>query len=214
MTTAIDLQVFHLLCAKLCHDLVGPVGAVANGVELVREFGVEDADEALDLIQESAARASDRLQFFRVAYGLAAGVASSVGEGKKLADAMFASHNVTIDWSGVAAPGDKIGERPVKLLFNILLLATEALPRGGTVTVRLGETRPLRLDITASGEGAKLSEELLAAAALTTEVPELTARTAQGHFAARYAQALGGALEIDPENPGGVAFGCTVELAE
>lgn len=214
MPTAIDLEVFHLLCAKLCHDLVGPVGAVANGVELVREFGVEDADEALDLIQESAARASDRLQFFRVAYGLAAGVASSVSEGKKLANAMFTSHNVTIDWSGVAAPGEKIGERPVKLLFNVLLLAADALPRGGTIAVRMGAGRPLRLDITAAGEGAKLSDEMIAAATLATDVAGLTARTAQGHFAARYAQALGGELQIDAGTPGEVAFSCTVELAE
>jgi hypothetical protein len=73
MGQSIDARLLELISARLCHDLVGPVSAIGNGVELVTEFGEDMRGEALALIAQSAAEAANRLQFFRIAFGSAAG---------------------------------------------------------------------------------------------------------------------------------------------
>lgn len=198
MSETIELRVFHLLCAKLCHDLVSPVGAVGNGVELLRDMGPEDAEDILGLISDSSTKAADRLKFFRVAYGLAADSVRSDAEAKEITKGMMAGHGITLDWPLEAAMMLPIAEPCVKLLLNLLLLAAEALPRGGTLAVRLADADGrLRIDVEAAGVGAVLSEETLAGLTDAADVAAMTPRTVQGFFTARYARALGGALEVD-----------------
>src|SRR5690606_41540875 len=84
MTVTVELRVLHLLCARLCHDLVGPVGAISNGIELVQEFGADMEKDAFDLIAGSAKRVASEVQFFRAADGLAAGVAAAVADAGSL----------------------------------------------------------------------------------------------------------------------------------
>ena len=210
MSDTIELRVFHLLCAKLCHDLVSPVGAVSNGVELLQDMGPEDAKEILGLIVESSGKASDRLKFFRVAYGLAADAVRSDAEAKEITSGMMSGHGITLDWPVDPAMVVPLGEDCVKLLLNILLLAAEALPRGGTIAVRLavagGRTR---IDVEASGEGASLSEETLAGLTDQADAAGMTPRTVQGFFTARYARSLGGALELDRDQ-NRVHIGCII----
>ena len=127
MTVSIDLRVLHLLCSRLCHDLVGPVGAINNGVELVREFGAGNDEEAMDLVASSASQAAERLKFFRVAYGMAAGTARTVRDAGGLTDAIIETGRMTLDWpadEGIAAT--ELNEGSIKLLLNMVLLAAEA----------------------------------------------------------------------------------------
>jgi histidine phosphotransferase ChpT len=210
MSETIELRVFHLLCAKLCHDLVSPVGAVSNGVELLQDMGPEDADEILGLIVESSGKAADRLKFFRVAYGLAADSVRSDAEAKEITTGMMSGHGITLDWPLDPAMVRTIDVDCVKLLLNILLLAAEALPRGGTIGVRLADAAGrLRIDVEASGEGAGLSEETLAGLADQADAAGMTPRTVQGFFTARYARSLHSALALE-HGENRVHIGCSI----
>jgi histidine phosphotransferase ChpT len=207
MSETIELRVFHLLCAKLCHDLVSPVGAVSNGVELLRDMGPEDAEDILGLILDSSTKAADRLKFFRVAYGLASDSVRSDAEAKEITKGMMGGHGITLDWPLDAAMVMPIAEDRVKLLLNLLLLAAEALPRGGTIAVRLNDAGGgLRIDIESTGEGANLSPETLAGIDEQADVAAMTPRTVQGLFTSRYARSLNSALEID-QSTGRVQIG-------
>ena len=71
MTKLVDIRVIGLLCSHLCHELVNPLGAVNNGIELLMDVGDDMRDEALGLIESSAERTTNRMQFYRMAYGMA-----------------------------------------------------------------------------------------------------------------------------------------------
>jgi len=210
MSETIELRVFHLLCAKLCHDLVSPVGAVSNGVELLRDMGPEDAEDILGLIADSSIKAADRLKFFRVAYGLASDSVRSDAEAKEITKGMMGGHDISLDWPLDAAMVMPIAEDRVKLLLNLLLLAAEALPRGGTIAVRLNDDGGgMRIDLESSGEGANLSPESMAGLTEGADVSTMTPRTVQGFFTARYARSLNSALEID-QSPNRVHIGISI----
>ena len=210
MSETIELRVFHLLCAKLCHDLISPVGAVSNGVELLRDMGPEDADEILGLIGDSSGKAADRLKYFRVAYGLASDSVRSDAEAKEIAKGMMAGHGITLDWPLDAAMVMPIAEERVKLFLNVLLLAAEALPRGGTLAVRLSDAGGgMRIQVEAAGEKANLPPETLAGLADQADVAAMTPRTVQGFFTAQYARSLNSALEID-QSPDRVSIECNI----
>ncbi|MBJ3775163.1 histidine phosphotransferase family protein [Acuticoccus mangrovi] len=131
MPTELDLA--SLLASRLCHDVVGPVGAIQNGLELMAE---DDAmtDMALDLIKKSAAQATAKLQYARIAYGAAGGAdVIDPGEAGRLTALVFAGERASLDWQwqGAAEP-----RTTVKLGMLLATYALGAVPRGGTITVR------------------------------------------------------------------------------
>ncbi|WP_026616419.1 histidine phosphotransferase ChpT [Ensifer aridi] len=124
-----------LLCSRVCHDIISPVGAINNGLELLDE-GSADAD-AMDLIRTSALNASVRLKFARLAFGASGSVGASIdtGEAEKAAkDFAAAERKTEINWSG---PRAIIAKNRVKLLLNLFLIAYGAIPRGGSIDVTL-----------------------------------------------------------------------------
>jgi histidine phosphotransferase ChpT len=200
MTVTVELRVLHLLCARLCHDLVGPVGAISNGIELVQEFGADMEKDAFDLIAGSAKRVAGELQFFRVAYGLAAGMATTVADARALANSYIEGGRVKLDWP--AKPDDKsvvIGDNPVKLTLNMALLGVESLVRGGTLKVSAALAPSPQITILATGEGVRLDDETRRALDGAATIAELTPRSVQGYFTARLAEAVGGALSFQSE---------------
>jgi histidine phosphotransferase ChpT len=200
MTVTVELRVLHLLCARLCHDLVGPVGAISNGIELVQEFGADMEKDAFELIAGSAKRVANELQFFRVAYGLAAGMATTVADARTLAAPYITGGRVKLDWP--ARGDDKttvIGDNPVKLALNMTLLGVEALARGGTVGVTVTLSPSPLVTVVAIGEGARLEEETRKALDGMVGVAELTPRSVQGYFTARLAESVGGALKCQAD---------------
>jgi len=212
MSDTIELRVFHLLCAKLCHDLVSPVGAVSNGVELLQDMGPDDAGEILGLIVDSSGKASDRLKFYRVAYGLAADSVRSDAEAKELASGMMAGHGITLDWQLDPVMVTPLSQNAVKLLLNMLLLAAETLARGGTISVRLtDDAESQRLDVEATGQDADLSEEAKAGLKGDADVAEMTPRNVQGYFTACYARSFGGSLAFS-ESENRVTLSSTISL--
>ncbi|OCP08021.1 MULTISPECIES: histidine phosphotransferase family protein [unclassified Ensifer] len=124
-----------LLCSRVCHDIISPVGAINNGLELLDEGGA-DAD-AMDLIRTSALNASVRLKFARLAFGASGSVGASIdtGEAEKAAKDFAAAEKKTeVNWHG---PRAIIAKNRVKLLLNLFLIAYGAIPRGGSIDVTL-----------------------------------------------------------------------------
>src|ERR1700676_3005000 len=130
---ALDLAA--LLCSRVCHDLISPVGAIVNGLEVMDEDKDEETKVfALDLIKKSANQASAKLQFCRLAFGAAgsAGAQIDVGDAEKVARGMLADDKTSIVWN---LPRELLPKNRVKLLLNMLMIGVGAIPRGGTLTV-------------------------------------------------------------------------------
>ena len=159
-TTAIDaLDLAALLCSRVCHDLISPVGAIVNGLEVYEE----DNDEAtktfaLELIKKSAKSASARLQFCRLAFGAAgsAGAEIDVGDAENMARGFIEDEKVKLTWN---LPRLLLPKNRVKLLLNMLIIAGQAIPRGGRLTVDPVGTGPaMSFRITAAGLNARVPQ--------------------------------------------------------
>jgi histidine phosphotransferase ChpT len=130
---ALDLAA--LLCSRVCHDLISPVGAIVNGLEVLEEDKDEETRTfALDLIKKSAKQASAKLQFCRLAFGAAgsAGAQIETGDAERVARGLIEDGKTTITWN---LPRELVAKNRVKLLLNMLLVGTGTIPRGGTLTV-------------------------------------------------------------------------------
>ena len=152
---ALDLAA--LLCSRVCHDLISPVGAIVNGIEVLEEEKDESTKEfALDLIKRSAATASAKLQFCRIAFGAAgsAGAQIDTGDAEKVTRGFMEDDKTKIDWN---LPRALLAKNRVKLLLNMLIIAGQAIPRGGKVTVDpIGAGDNLGFKVSAAGTNAKI----------------------------------------------------------
>jgi histidine phosphotransferase ChpT len=194
MAPAVEFRILELMASRVCHDLVSPVSAVGNGLELIEESAaIPEDDDALKLCMGSQRRASALLQAFRMAFG-AGQVSESLSDVRRLAGDLMQQGKVKLDWQvdPSAAPPPRGSAR---LLLNMIMLAAECLPRGGTVRVRC---TPQQLECSAEGQDPK-GEELEAALKPDVAASALTAKTVQAFFAARVAEELGGQLKIVPQ---------------
>lgn len=206
MAEAVDPRLIELLCARLCHDLVGPVSAIGNGVELVTEFGEEMRGEALGLIAQSASEAARRLQFFRVAFGSAAGAdgrAIPLAEARARAMGLPLGGKVRLEWPEAAPGAADLSRAELKLLLNLFLLAVDAAAGNGTVCVRIAPGGAALFEIAAESPRADLSAEV--AAGLAGKVESATPRTAVAAYAHVLASEAGVAVATDAVS-GRVAF--------
>jgi len=190
--TTIDLRIAELLAARLCHELVSPIGAINNGVELL-EDDPDFAADASGLIGQSAIQATRRLQFYRIAYGSTAPIALDLG--RKAALDLFADGKIACDWPETSAPD-------IKLACNLLLVAAEALPRGGRLT--LVGIDPL--EIRAEGEGARLPAHLPDALAGALDADTVDARSVQAAFTGALARRAGSGSSIETLASGAIVF--------
>ncbi|WFU07988.1 histidine phosphotransferase family protein [Rhizobium sp. CB3090] len=139
-----------LLCSRVCHDVISPVGAINNGLELLDEGGA-DAD-AMELIRTSALNASVRLKFARLAFGASGSVGASIdtGEAERAAKDFAAAEKKTeVSWNG---PRAIVAKNRVKLLLNLFLVAYGSIPRGGNIEVTL-ENPDLEAKFTITAKG-------------------------------------------------------------
>lgn len=211
MEMTIDLRVAELMASRLCHDLVGPIGAVGNGLELLSddEFGM--ADDAMQLTANSARQASAILQFFRLAYGMAgARVGADYSQLRDLTAALLESSKSDLEWSTIEAP-EGIPDGAGKAIMNIIALAHEALPRGGKLSVDIsGGGGIYDLIVTATGQDAHLRPESLAGLDSAVDIGELSPRGVHGYFTCMIAKRLGSALEVETPAENAVRFKMTL----
>lgn len=179
-----------LLSSRLCHDVIGPASAVVNGLELVETEGGVDV-EAMAMIASSAAQISNRLQFYRAAYGVAAGL--GMEEARRVAVLFLEGGRITLDWPDSATPRDA-GPGAAKLALNLVLLGVDLLGRGGRLVV--GATRA-SLAVAALGEATR-TEELAFARADEAAQRDITPRTVQPFYVACLAASMGARLQVAP----------------
>ena len=152
---ALDLAA--LLCSRVCHDLVSPVGAIVNGLEVLAEEKDEETKTfALDLIKKSATTASAKLQFCRIAFGAAgsAGAQIDTGDAEKISRGLLDDDKTRLAWN---LPRALLAKNRVKLLLNMLLIAAHTIPRGGQLTVDpIGAGDNVGFKISATGPNAKV----------------------------------------------------------
>ena len=156
---ALDLAA--LLCSRVCHDVISPVGAIVNGLEVLEDE--KDADMrafALDLIKKSATTASARLQFCRLAFGAAgsAGASIDTGDAEKVTRGLIGDDKIKLEWN---APRILLAKNKVKVALNLCLIAAACIPRGGVIVLSIdGEGDDTALKVEAKGANARLASSV------------------------------------------------------
>jgi len=193
------LELAALLCSRVCHDLISPVGAIVNGLEVLDDNPKpEDRDFALDLIRKSARTASARLQFCRLAFGAAgsAGAQIDLGDAHAMSQGHIEDGKTSLAWN---LPRILLPKNRVKLLLNILVIAQQTIPRGGTLTVdRIGEGDSMGFRVTASGLNARLPQNI-ADLISASQPPAADAHAVQPYYTRLLAQACGLNVRLAPE---------------
>jgi histidine phosphotransferase ChpT len=195
---ALDLAA--LLCSRVCHDLISPSGAIVNGIEVLEEAKDDETRTfAMELIKKSARTASARLQFCRIAFGAAgsAGAQIDLGDAENVARGVIEDEKVKLAWN---LPRTLMPKNRVKLLLNMLLVATASIPRGGIVAVEgNGANDDMAFKIVARGLNARIPQ---AAPALLSGRPEggvVDAHVIQPFYAGLLARSCGVAVTIEAD---------------
>ena len=201
MTDTAALDLASLLCSRLCHDMLSPVGALSNGLELLRdERDPEMRKRCMELLEQSAKASADKLKFFRLAFGAAGGFGQMVAvhEARELITALIGdSGRITLNWT---VSSEELPKAAVKTLLNLAAIGIEALVRGGTLEVGAELT---------GGEGGGASEIVIRAAgpriafdqtighALDGSLPlaDLSSRTAPAAMIHQLAASVGGGVQ-------------------
>jgi histidine phosphotransferase ChpT len=196
MTSPTDLAA--LLCSRLCHDMLSPVGALNNGIELLTdEKDPEMRERCLELLEQSARTSADKLKFFRLAFGSAGGYGDSVPaeEPRALVQALAnGNRRVALNWT-VAEPS--LAKPAVKVLLNLAAIGLDSLPRGGTLDVG-AEQRNGATEIVIRAAGPKITFDEGIGKALDGSIADedLSTRTAPAYMIRQLADELGGGLQF------------------
>ena len=190
-TISLDsLDLAALLCSRVCHDVISPVGAIVNGLEVLEDDSdASMRDFALDLIQKSAKQASARLQFARLAFGAAgsAGASIDLGDAEGVARGLFLDDKISFSWS---SPRLLFPKNRVKLLLNLVMIATTAIPRGGAIHVAVsGDAEACEFLIRAKGLNARIPAHAEALLAGDSETGAIDAHGIQVYYAGLVARA-------------------------
>lgn len=192
---SIDLAA--MLCSRLCHDMLSPVGALSNGLELLAlETDPEMRSNVMQLLEQSATISTNKLKFFRLAFGAAGGFGEQVDieEPRALIQALVADKpGIEVNW---ALAGTTLSKPAVKVLLNFAQIAIDALVRGGTLDIG-AEVRDGASEIVVRATGPKIAFDETIGKALdgSLDRSELSSRTAAAHMINLLAQQGGGGLQ-------------------
>jgi len=191
-----DLTFASLLSSRICHDLISPVGAINNGLEILAdETDEEMIRQAMSLIRSSASAASAKLQFMRRSFGMAGNVSEmvSLDEAKSLSQGLVGDGGTRLDWQVGAQSLEKT---VVKLLLNMILIGFEALPRGGVLRVGVQKAGATNLMISAEGPKARLPDQAIAILRAGAALDAVEPREANMLFAHALAKGLDSSLHV------------------
>ena len=197
MTDTAALDLASLLCSRLCHDMLSPVGALSNGLELLRdEKDPEMRRRCMGLLEQSAKASADKLKFFRLAFGAAGGFGQmvSVSEARELISALIGdSGRITLDWK---VSREELPKAAVKTLLNLAAMGLEALVRGGTLEVGAEMTGDAS-EIVIRAVGPRIAFDQTIGQALDGSLPpaDLSSRTAPAAMIHQLAASTGGGVQ-------------------
>jgi histidine phosphotransferase ChpT len=209
---AVDLA--SLLCSRLCHDLMSPVGALNNGIELLAdEQDPEMREKCLELLADSARASANKLKFFRLAFGAAGGFAEDIDthEAQAALEGVFgAERRIEVGW---VVSDSKLPKGAVKLLLNLALLGGDALVRGGRLDVG-AESRDGEIELAIRAEGPRILldpalRETLATGGGGTVEP----RAAGAWLAHSLAAEAGGSIQLSDPSSEVLMIGAVVPRA-
>ena len=209
---AIDLAA--LLCSRLCHDLLSPVGALNNGIELLAdETDPEMRERCLDLLTESARASANKLKFFRLAFGAGGGFGDDIDtrEAKSALEGLYGSEKrIELGWM---VSGDRLPKGAVKLLLNLAMIAGDALVRGGRLDVGV-ERSESNIEMVIRAEGPRvlvdttLRETIVKGASGGTVEP----RAAGAWLAHELAAEAGGSIQLSDASAEVLLIGVTLPV--
>lgn len=214
MDQPIDARLIELLNARLCHDLISPVSAINNGIELIAELGEDPGGEALGLVAVSAKEAARKLQFFRLAFGsarLPSGAEAGLAEARAALRDWPVGERISVLWP--ETPPHAVSREGAKLMMLLGLVALDCLGGAGELAIAPGAA-PGGLLWTAVGRGtrAALGAEMTAALAGKAAVGDLTPKTAPAAYAALTAAAAGARIS-SMAAPGEIRLECLIPSA-
>ncbi len=187
-----------LMCARICHDLVGPVGALENGLYLLSDEDSADMhDDAIGLIKVGAEQASAKLKFLRIAFG-AGGSAPAViasAELERLSRGVYPDGKIVLDWQLAT---DGLGTSGARTLLNLVMLAVQTIPLGGTVVVEATQTpKAANISLTCTGPRARLEE--IVTLTLAGKAPEkgFDGRNIQPFYTGMIVRETGGSIKAE-----------------
>lgn len=194
--SSVDLA--SLLCSRLCHDLLSPVGAMSNGLELLAtENDPTMRQNCIDLLEQSALISTNKLKFFRLAYGAAGGFGDRVPveEPQRLIESLLGDKGrIELRWALSEA---NLAKPAAKVMLNFAQIAVDALARGGTLDVG-AELRDGATEIVVRASGPRIAFDDTIGKALQGELDpsELSSRTAPAHMLYLLAEQCGGGLQF------------------
>ncbi len=201
MTSTSSLDLASLLCSRLCHDMLSPVGALTNGLELLAdERDSEMRARIVELLEQSAKTSADKLKFFRLAFGAAGGFGEMVPveEARALVDALVGNNGrIEARW---ALTGDVLPKPAIKTLLNLALIGIDALVRGGTLDIGAelrGNDGQGESEIVIRAAGPRIAFDPLVGKALdgTLAEADLSSRTAPAAMIRQLVGSLGGEVQ-------------------
>jgi len=192
-----SLDLAALLCSRVCHDVISPVGAIVNGLEVLEEDKDEGMREfAMDLIRKSAKSASARLQFCRLAFGAAGSVGATIdtGDAEKVARGLIADERTVLNWD---APRVFMPKNKVKLALNLCLIGSGCIPRGGVMNVVIsGEGDNVHISVAVKGPNLKLASHVVDLLEGRSESGTVEAHGIQPYFTGLVARSCDMAVEV------------------
>jgi len=190
-----------LMCARICHDLVSPVGALGAALEVLGDESNADMhDDAMDLVKTSARQASHKLKFLRLAFGAGSSAPGvlSLDQLKELVNDMYGEGKAAISWKSTV---DGIDKNHGRLVLNLVMIAVQSIPRGGDLVIDLAKTADATIiNLTATGPKARLYDEF--SRTLSGKAPEdgFDGRTIQPFYTGMLIRELGGRIDTAIED--------------
>jgi histidine phosphotransferase ChpT len=205
---SVDLA--SLLCSRLCHDLMSPVGALNNGIELMADEQDPDMrDRCMDLLAESARTTANKLKFFRLAFGAAGGFGDAVDtkEARTAIEGLLGGERkIELDWM---AGDEKLSKGATKLLLNLGLIAVDALVRGGRLDIGVEKGDSVEIAIRAEGPRIALDDAIRETLLMGGD-SAVEARTAGAWLAHSLAAEAGGEIQLNRPSDEVLVIGATL----
>jgi len=196
----LPLRAVELLTSRICHDLVSPVGAVANGIEFMRDMGADGLEDSIELIEHSAKQASVRLQLFRICYG--AGGSEKLISAKAIYEAFINfmdKKKFALEWDLLNHVPDELPDGFFKIILNALIFIHDGLPKGGTLTVTSDGNDMV---IEGRGDMIRLREGCAAALLGKAQIEDIDPKSIHGYVTYYFAQAFGIAIHFEEREDG------------